>query len=77
MAEAIGVIGATIGIAAEGFRLSRTLCDLVNKVRLADTDIKEIGDDVSSTAVVLQQVGASLKLDEKSMICTEELQGHV
>lgn len=72
MAEAFGIVGAAIGVAAEGLRLSQTLYDFVENVRLADTDIKEVADDVSSTAIVLQQFEASLKLDEESMICTRE-----
>lgn len=69
---AIGIIDAVVGIAAEGLRLSQTLHEFVEKVRLADTDIKEAADDVSSTAIVLRQFEASLKLDEKSMICIRE-----
>lgn len=72
MAEAFGIVGAAIGVAAEGLRLSQTLHEFVENVRLADTDIKEVADDVASTAVVLQQFEASLKLDEESMICTRE-----
>lgn len=72
MAEAIGIVGAAVGIAAEGLRLSQTLYEFVEKARLADADIKEIADDVKSTAIVLEQFGASLKLDEESMICSKE-----
>lgn len=72
MAEVFGIVGAAVGVAAEGLRLSQTLYEFVENVRLADTDIKEVADDVSSTAVVLQQFEASLKLDEESMICTSE-----
>lgn len=72
MAEAFGIVGAAIGVAAEGLRLSQTLYEFVENVRLADTDIKEVADDVSSTAVVLQQFETSLKLDEESIPCTRE-----
>lgn len=72
MAEVFGIVGAAVGVAAEGLKLSQTLYEFVENVRLADTDIKKVADDVSSTVVVLQQFEASLKLDEESMICTRE-----
>lgn len=72
MAEVVGIVGTTLGVAAEGLRISQTLHEFMENVRLADTDIKEVAADVSSTAVVLQQFEANLKLDEESMICTRE-----
>lgn len=64
---AIGVVGSVASIAAEGFKLYRTLDTFVENVKGADNDVKCIANDVKDTAVVLNQLENNLRLEEEAM----------
>lgn len=69
MAEVIailGVISSVVGVAAEGLKLSQTLNTYIESVKFAEKDIQGIARDVKHTAVVLNQFGENLKLEEKT-----------
>lgn len=72
MAEVIGVVGAALAIAEQGLKLSQSIYDYVEKVRVADKDVQNIANDVRSTAIVLKELGANLERDEASAICSKE-----
>ncbi|KAK3168027.1 hypothetical protein OEA41_004473 [Lepraria neglecta] len=63
----VGVVGSVVSIAAEGFKLSSTLNKYVDSIKNANKYIKTIANGVNDTAVVLQQLGNNLKLEEESM----------
>ena len=69
MAEVIavlGIISSVVGVAAEGLKLSQTLNTYTTNVKFAEKDIQGIARDVKHTAVVLNQFGENLKLEENS-----------
>lgn len=69
MAEVIailGVISSVVGVAAEGLKLSQTLNTYIESVKFAEKDVQGIARDVKHTAVVLNQFGENLKLEEKT-----------
>jgi hypothetical protein len=75
MAEVLIVIGAissVMGIAAEGLKLSSTLNSCVEKVRSAGRDIKDVVQDVKSTAVLLQQFGENLRMEKEVRLFSTE-----
>ena len=68
MAEAIvilGVAGTVVGLASEGLRLCQTLDLYCEKVKNSEKEVQGIAHDIRDTAVVLEQLGANIKLEEE------------
>lgn len=68
MAEAIvilGVAGTVVGLASEGLRLCQTLDLYCEKVKYSEKEVQGIARDIRDTAVVLEQLGANIKLEEE------------
>ena len=68
MAEAValfGVAGTVVTLAAEGLKLWHTLDLYCEQVKYSNEEVQGIARDVKDTAVVLEQLGANMKLEEE------------
>lgn len=61
----LGVAGTVVGLASEGLRLCQTLDLYCEKVKYSEKEVQGIAHDIRDTAVVLEQLGANIKLEEE------------
>lgn len=72
MAE-LGIIASVVQIADVGLSLSIKLCTFGETVATADKSITLISKDVSSTSIVLKELGHILDKDRESRLCSENV----
>lgn len=61
----LGVVSSVVALASEGLKLCRTLDLYRESVKYSDKEAHGIARDIKDTAVVLEQLGANMKLEEE------------
>jgi hypothetical protein len=66
MAEVASLVVSSVGIAAEGLKLSRTITDFIERFHDANNEIRLIVSDIQATSEVLEQLKDTLDAENQA-----------